>query len=137
MPAIIPFIPLIVGGISAVVSAHNTHSAVRANDKASQLDYQSTQDALKAAEKEREYQHTQDDWKHQFEEDERNYSRQQFADYRARLEPTRQHLLQSFPATVPTNGAANLVAMTAPDGSTRQVPEAHVPFYEKRGARRG
>lgn len=128
---------LITPAISAGVNLYNTHQMTQSSDKAAELEYQSTQEALRQAELERQYQHTQDDWKNKFAENERDYSRQQYADYRARLEPTRQHLMDSFPSTVPTNGPANLVTMIAPDGSSRQVPEAHVPFYEKRGARRG
>lgn len=151
MPAAIA-IPLITAAATGTASVISSRLQSNANRDASRTEADYNRRALEAAREEQEY-------RRRFDEDERNYRRQQATDYRSRLDPyvrggadAQQRLNglmygsryqpagpQQAPVAPPARpspapAATATVLMRAPNGQTQQVPAAQVEHYAARGA---
>lgn len=176
MPAVIPFIPLIAAGVGAGTSIAAIKSQRGAAKDASRIEQQSTSEALRDAREQRQrdqlladedraYQRERDAYGRSLDErefgyrssrdsvmdarfnDERDYGRGQFADYKSRLAPygnigTRATanlasvVGRALPAAMPTTGAGAMVRLQSPDGKIGEVPEGAVEHYLAKGATR-
>lgn len=130
-------IPTAVAGATQIYGAR---TMANANRDASQLEYDATMRALEDAKEDRDY-------TRKTAEEQRAYDRQQYADYRNRMQPYERAgsaatdrlssvLAQHLPNTVPGMGNGSLVRVKAPNGQVKDVPAYHADWYVQQGATR-